>query len=121
MYESGEDYLESILMIQNKQNYVRSIDVAHKLNVSKPSVSRAMGILKDEGYITFNEAMHICLTEKGLKKATEIYERHEILTKFLMKIANVPEEQAEKNACRMEHVIDTDIFKGIQEFVKNNS
>lgn len=121
MYESGEDYLEAILMIKNDCGIVRSIDVAHKLNVSKPSVSRAMGILKDEGFIYFDESQHILFTEKGLQKAQNIYNRHRLLTEFLMKVTGVSEEQAEKNACRVEHVIDADIVAGIKSFMEKNS
>ena len=121
MYESGEDYLEAILMIKNECGIVRSIDVAHKLNVSKPSVSRAMGILKDEGFIYFDESQHILFTEKGLQKAQNIYNRHRLLTEFLMKVTGVSEEQAEKNACRVEHVIDADIVAGIKTFMEKNS
>ncbi len=120
MYESGEDYLEAILMIRNEKEIVRSVDVARKLMVSKPSVSRAMGILKDDGYIFFDENQHIVLTEKGFEKASIIYSRHKLLTAFLMKIAGVPEEQAEKNACRVEHCIDSDIVAGIESWMKNN-
>ncbi|MCI7533602.1 MAG: metal-dependent transcriptional regulator [Treponema porcinum] len=120
MYESGEDYLEAILMIRNEKEIVRSVDVARKLMVSKPSVSRAMGILKDDGYIFFDENQHIVLTEKGFGKASSIYSRHKLLTAFLMKIAGVTEEQAEKNACRVEHCIDSDIVAGIESWMKNN-
>ena len=116
MYESGEDYLEAILMIKNDCGIVRSIDVAHKL-----SVSRAMGILKDEGFIYFDESQHILFTEKGLQKAQNIYNRHRLLTEFLMKVTGVSEEQAEKNACRVEHVIDADIVAGIKTFMEKNS
>ena len=121
MYESGEDYLEAKKKKKNDCGIVRSIDVAHKLNVSKPSVSRAMGILKDEGFIYFDESQHILFTEKGLQKAQNIYNRHRLLTEFLMKVTGVSEEQAEKNACRVEHVIDADIVAGIKSFMEKNS
>ena len=120
MYESGEDYLEAILMIWNEKNECHAIDVARKLNVSKPSVSRAMGILKEDGYIFVDESLHINLTEKGRAKAEDIYDRHQLLTEFLKKIAGVDEEQAEQNACRVEHVIDSDIVRGIKNWMKNN-
>jgi Mn-dependent transcriptional regulator len=121
MYESGEDYLEAILMIQNEKDVVHSVDVAKKLGVSKPSVSRAMGILKDGGYLDFNEGTELHLTAKGLEKATDIYTRHRLLTDFLVKITGVPEDQAEKNACRVEHDIDADIVTGITGWMKKNS
>lgn len=120
MYESGEDYLESILMLKNEGGVVRSIDVAHKLNVSKPSVSRAMGILKDSGYIIFDEKQYIVLTDKGFEKANNIFSRHKLLTGFLEKITGVPTDQAEQNACRVEHVIDADIVAGIKKWMENN-
>lgn len=120
MYESGEDYLEAILMIWNEKNECHAIDVARKLNVSKPSVSRAMGILKEDGYIFVDESLHINLTEKGRAKAEDIYDRHQLLTEFLQKITGADEEQAEQNACRVEHVIDSDIVRGIKNWMKNN-
>ncbi|HAH63786.1 MAG TPA: metal-dependent transcriptional regulator [Treponema sp.] len=120
MYESGEDYLEAILMIQNEKGVVHSVDVAKKLGVSKPSVSRAMGILKDGGYLDFNEGTELHLTEKGLAKASDIYSRHRLLTDFLVKVTGVPEEQAEENACRVEHDIDADIVAGITGWMKKN-
>lgn len=121
MYESGEDYLEAILMTWNEKNECHAIDIAHKLNVSKPSVSRAMGILKDDGYIFVDDCLHINLTEKGRAKAEDIYERHQLLTEFLQKITGVDTEQAEQNACRVEHVIDSDIVRGIKKWMSENS
>ncbi len=118
MYESGEDYLEAILMIQNEKGECHSVDVARKLEVSKPSVSRAMGILRDDGYIFFDENQHINFTEKGRARAEKIYGRHRLLTEFLMRLAGISEEQAEKNACRVEHVIDEDVVDGIRRFMK---
>ncbi|MGP1459671.1 MAG: metal-dependent transcriptional regulator [Treponema sp.] len=120
MYESGEDYLEAILMLKNENGFVRAIDVAHKQNVSKPSVSRAMGILREQGYITIEEGQHIVLTEKGMKKASSVYSRHKLLTEFFMRIAKIPEDQAETNACRVEHVIDSDVVAGIQKWMAEN-
>ena len=117
MYESGEDYLEAILMIQNEKVECHSVDVARKLSVSKPSVSRAMGILREDGYIYIDELQHIQFTEKGKAKAEAIYDRHKLLTNFLMKVTGVNEEQAEKNACRVEHVIDSDVVEGIRRFM----
>lgn len=117
MYESGEDYLEAILMIQNEKVDCHSVDVARKLSVSKPSVSRAMGILREDGYIYIDELQHIQFTEKGKAKAEAIYDRHKLLTHFLMKVTGVNEEQAEKNACRVEHVIDSDVVEGIRRFM----
>ncbi|MBP3709087.1 MAG: metal-dependent transcriptional regulator [Treponema sp.] len=120
MYESGEDYLEAILMLQHEKGTVHSVDVARKLGVSKPSVSRAMGILKDGGYLEDGEGTELHLTKKGLEKATDIYSRHRLLTEFIMAITGVPEEQAEKNACRVEHDIDADVVAGITNWMKKN-
>ena len=89
MYESGENYLETILMLHQKQGYVRSIDIANELGFTKPSVSRAMSILKNDGYIVVESSGNIVLTEKGSKKANEVYERHLYITKFLQKILNI--------------------------------
>ena len=86
LYKSGEDYLETILVLHLKQNYVRSVDVAHELGVSKPSVSRAMGILRDGGFIRIAEDGNILLTESGSEVAERIYERHRILTMWLTDI-----------------------------------
>lgn len=83
MYESGEDYLETILILQNTNGFVRSVDIAKKLGFSKPSVSRAMAILEKDGYIEFGLANMIVLTEKGQQKANDVYARHQLLTKFL--------------------------------------
>lgn len=120
MYESGEDYLEAILVIKNKKGSVRSVDIAKHLGFSKPSVSRAMSILEKDGYIEFGIGNMINLTSKGQEKAEDIYERHQLLTKFLVKITGVTEDQAEENACRVEHVIDSDIVQGIKRFMSKN-
>ncbi len=120
MYESGEDYLETILILKKKNGFVRSVDIANYLEFSKPSVSRAMSILEKTGYIEFGLGNMITLTPEGLKKAEDIYSRHQLLTKFFVKIAGVPEEQAEKNACRAEHVLDSDIINGIKNWIENN-
>ena len=118
MYESGENYLETILMLKNKNGNVRSIDIARELNFSKPSVSRAVGILKQSGYIMIDENGLITLTDAGTEEANRIYERHTILTEFFMKTANVTKEVAEEDACRAEHVISDETFQGIKAFMK---
>lgn len=117
MYESGENYLETILLLREKNGMVRSIDIARELNFSKPSVSRAMGILKQDGYIEMNQNGEIILTDLGQKKAEDIYERHQLLTIFLMKTAKVPEEIAEKDACKMEHILSEEVITGIKEYL----
>ena len=111
MLESGENYLETILILNEKNNgKVKSIDLAKELNFSKPSVSRAVSILKNEGYIKVESSGYLILTEAGMAKAQMIYDRHKTLTKLFSKIANVTPEVAEKDACRIEHVISNETF-----------
>ena len=118
MYESGENYLETILILKEKQGLVRSIDIARALNFSKHSVSRAMGILRENGYIVMEPGGEIELTEKGQKKADGIYERHKLLTEFLHRVSGVDPRVAEEDACKMEHIISDATFQGIKEFMK---
>ena len=118
MQESGENYLETILVIKEKKGFVRSVDVARELNFSKPSVSRAMGILREDGYITMEPTGEIRLTEKGKARAEEIYGRHRLLTAFLTAVAGVPKPLAEENACRMEHILDQAVVEGIHQFME---
>ena len=120
MYESGEDYLEAILVIKNKKGSVRSVDIAKHLGFSKPSVSRAMSILEKDGYIEFVSGNTINLTPKGKEKAEDIYGRHRLLTAFLQKITGLPEDQCEENACRVEHQIDVDVVNGIKDWLEKN-
>ncbi len=121
MFESGEDYIETIYRLKKKKGIVYSIDVARELGFSRPSVSRAMGILKDEELITMDEiSKEINLTEVGHKKAVEIYDKHKTLTSFLQKVAGVSEKIAETDACRIEHIISASTFRGIKNFMKNN-
>ena len=117
MYESGENYLETILMLKESHGLVRSVDVARALNFSKPSVSRAVGILKEDGYITVEMNGEIELTAKGREKAEGIYERHRLLTEFLQRVSGVSAGIAEEDACRMEHVISEETFQGIKRFM----
>ncbi|MCH5210671.1 MAG: metal-dependent transcriptional regulator [Oscillospiraceae bacterium] len=109
LHESGEMYLETMLVLKNRFGYVRSIDIANEMGVSKPSVSRAVGLLKDNGYITFDPNGMILLTESGNSVAEKIYERHNILTKFLTSIG-VSKETADRDACKIEHVISDETF-----------
>ena len=112
--ESAENYLEAILMIKERKGYVRSIDVANELGVSKPSVSRAMSVLRKEGLIDMDGLNQILLTDEGKKIAETIYERHRVLTKFLVSLG-VDEETAAHDACRIEHVISPISFQKIKE------
>lgn len=117
--ESGEMYLESIFILCKSKAQVRSIDVAEYMNYSKPSVSRGMGILKNQNYITVDKDGFITLTEMGEIKANKIFERHDILTKVL-KILGVSEQVAADDACRIEHVISDDTFNAIKKFYDNS-
>ncbi|EJO5347629.1 metal-dependent transcriptional regulator [Clostridium botulinum] len=118
MYESRENYLETILILQNKNGTVRSIDIAKALNFSKPSVSHAVRILKKSGHIEIDSKGYITLTDIGREKAESIYERHKMLTKFFVETAKVCEEIAEKDACKVEHIISDETFEGIKEFME---
>ncbi|MDD4564667.1 MAG: metal-dependent transcriptional regulator [Eubacteriales bacterium] len=118
--ESGENYLETILVLHNRNGLVRSIDIANELDYTKASISRAMGILKKEGYITMEENGEINLTETGHEKATQIYERHKLITEYLVKALQIEEEIAVADACRIEHVISQESFRQIKKWVERN-
>jgi DtxR family Mn-dependent transcriptional regulator len=120
LYESGENYLETILVLKNKNSYVRSIDIARTLSFSKPSVSRAMSILKKAGYITMNSEGFIELTESGMSIAEKIYERHLMLTEWLTALGVNP-ETASQDACRMEHVISQETFEKVGEHIRKRN
>ncbi|WP_026651053.1 metal-dependent transcriptional regulator [Butyrivibrio proteoclasticus] len=120
MHESGEDYIETIYILKKRNGSVRSIDVANELGFSRPSVSRAVGILKDQGLLVVEGNGDLVLTEEGLKTAKAVYAKHTNLTKFLMLTAGVSEEIAEEDACRIEHIISPETFKGIKKYLKNN-
>ena len=112
-------YLETILTLSKASSGVHAIDVCEYMGYSKPSVSRAMSILKKEGYITVDADGHIHLTEEGLRIATGIYERHVILEDLLAKIGVDP-EIASKDACKIEHVISESTFEAIKNYVNSN-
>ena len=107
--ESAEDYLEAILAIREKKGAARSIDVAHHLNYSKPSVSRAMSLLRENGYVTMDKDGLLDLTDAGMAIASRIYERHRFLTEWLTTLGVSPEVAAE-DACRIEHDISEETF-----------
>lgn len=111
--ESGENYLETILILRTRNKEVRSIDIARELGFAKPSISRAVSILKNDGYITIDGNGYISLTESGEELANKIYERHKILTTYLVQIG-VDQETAEKDACRIEHIISDITFEKIK-------
>ena len=116
MKESGEMYLESIYVLCQKKHGVRSIDVAEHMNYSKPSVSRAVGLLKQQGYITVSPDGTISLTEEGKTTAENIFNRHTVLTKMLVSLG-VDNETATEDACRMEHVISEKTFLAMQRYL----
>ena len=120
MQESREMYLETILILRKRRGMVRSIDIARELNFSKPSVSRAVGILKDDDFITVDDNGYIELTDKGKKKAKDIYEKHNVLTTFFTDVIKISPEIAEEDACRIEHVISDDTFDGLKRFLEDN-
>lgn len=113
--ESGEMYLEAILVLAKKSGYVRSIDVSEYLGYSKPSVSRAMGILREGGYILMEKDGAITLTDSGKKLAETIYERHTVLSELLIRLG-VDEKTATGDACRIEHVISDESFQAIKQY-----
>lgn len=120
LLESGENYLEEILILTKRNGSVRSIDIANKMEYTKASVSRAMSNLKRENYIIMEADGRIILTKEGLKKATAVYEKHCMLTRFINEVLGVDPEIAEKDACRIEHVISPETFAGIKKLVKDN-
>ena len=116
LQESGEMYLESILVLSQKNATVRSIDVCEYMGFSKPSVSRAIGLLKKGGYVIMDEYGHLTLTDEGLSVAKKIYDRHRLLTKFLTSLG-VSEESASADACKIEHHISDESFEAIKKYI----
>ena len=112
IHESAEDYLEAILMLQEEKGYVRSVDIAARLDVTKPSVSFAMKRLRENGYIIMDREQGILLTDKGLEIAQRMMERHEMLSRILINLG-VPEEIAVEDACRMEHDMSQETFDAL--------
>ena len=116
IHESGEMYLEAILVLSQKNGFVRSIDVSEYLGYSKPSVSRAVGILKKGNYIEVDKDGSLMLTESGKNIAEKIFERHTVLSKLLTKMG-VSEETAAADACKMEHAISDESFEAIKRYM----
>lgn len=114
--ESLEDYLETILYLQNRLGQVRSIDIANEMNFSKPSVSVAMKNLREKEYITMAEDGYITLTESGRKRAESVLERHTLLSDWLMRLG-VPKETALADACKMEHDLSEESFAAIKKVI----
>ena len=117
VHESGEMYLEAILVLSKKNGFVRSVDVSEYLGYSKPSVSRAMSILRSGDYITVEKDGSILLTEIGRKLAEKIYERHTVMTRLLIRLG-VGEETAASDACKLEHAISDESFEAIKRWAE---
>ncbi|MCH5162182.1 MAG: metal-dependent transcriptional regulator [Clostridiales bacterium] len=119
-HESEEMYLETILVLKGEKVAVRSIDVAERLGYAKSSVSRGVNLLQDRGYIVIREDGFIDFTDAGAQKANTIYERHNVLTEMLIELG-ASKELAETNACRIEHVIDDEVFDLIKNHIEAKS
>jgi len=116
LQESGEMYLETIYVLSQKSNFVRSIDVGEYMGYSKPSVSRAVGLLKNGGYIIVDKEGYITLTEVGKEVAEKIFERHTVITNFLESLG-VDAETASEDACRIEHIISEKSFNAMKNYI----
>ncbi|NLC26685.1 MAG: metal-dependent transcriptional regulator [Fastidiosipila sp.] len=116
--ESREMYLETILKLEKEHGAVRSVDVADELGYSKPSVSRAMGVLKQAGYVSHSPYENIELTEKGRKRAKSVLRAHHLLTDFLVQVLHIDPEVAEEDACRIEHVISDVTLDAMEEYLE---
>ena len=121
IHESGENYLETILILEKRNGIVRSVDIAAELEFSKPSVSRVMGILKEEGLIAMERNGDIRLTPQGRNRAERVYERHRLIGDYLILALGVAEDTANLDACRIEHVISEEAFEKIKVWVEENS
>ena len=118
IHESAEDYLEKILMLREQNGLVRSIDIANAMGYSKPSISIAMKHLRENGFITMDGENHIYLTESGSAIATRIYDRHQTLTRYLVKLG-VPQEIAEKDACTVEHDLSPESYDALRNHLRS--
>lgn len=117
LQESGENYLETILILSERLERVHSVDVANELGFSKPSISRAVSLLRKNGYITVDGDYSLHLTEQGMEIASRVYERHQVLSQALVALG-VDADTAAQDACRIEHVISQKSFDKIKEHVK---
>lgn len=117
LHESGEDYLETIYLLSKKAPFVRSVDVANELGFTKASVSRAMRILREEGLILVGDDGGIKLTKAGSKRAISVYERHTLITDFFSEFLGVNPVTAEKDACKIEHVISEETYLRLRSFM----
>lgn len=115
LQESGEMYLETIYVLTKERDNIRSIDICEYMGYSKPSISRAVGILKNAGYINVDQNGYITLTDSGLLIAEKTYERHHVLTSLFIKMG-VSEKTASEDACKIEHVISDEVFEAIKKY-----
>lgn len=120
IYASGEDYLEAVLVLQKEKGMVRSVDLARHMRFSKPSISHAVGVLKNGGFLTVDEDGYLHLTEDGREVAEKIYERHQFFTEQLVAVG-VDRETAERDACRIEHAISEETFQKLKASVEKQS
>ena len=119
--ESGEDYLEAILQLEDDNGQVRSVDVATRLGVTRPSVNKAIANLKSQGMVNQELYGNITLTDKGRKHAKFVVNRHTILKEFLLRVLHVSPEIAENDACRMEHIISEETFIGLKRLLEESN
>lgn len=117
LYESGENYLETILILKRENGFVRAVDVAEALGFSKPSVSRAIGLLKDGGYLLVGKDGELCFTPAGEERAKGVLLRHGLLRDFLTRVLQVDEAIADQDACRVEHVLSQQTIDRISAFM----
>lgn len=115
--KAAEDYLEAMLMLKEKNGYIRSIDIAQQLGVSKPSVTYSTKRLRENGYITMDKDGLITLTDSGMEIASRIYTRHKVLTQLFLRIG-VPEETAREDACKVEHDLSPETFQAICDLIE---
>ncbi len=118
--ESREMYLETILRLEKKNGVVRSVDIAKEFNYSKPSISKAMNVLKKSGLITHTPYGDISLTKQGRQKAEQIFKLHRLVKEFLIRSLNLDEKTAEQDACRMEHIISDKAILAIEKYLEND-
>lgn len=120
LHESGEDYLETIYLLTQKQPFVRSVDIANELGYTKPSVSRAMRILREEGLVTVADDGQVTLTKAGKMRAAAIYDRHTLIMDFFAQFLGVNPVTAEKDACKIEHVISEETYLRLRAYMNEH-
>ena len=119
IHESGEMYLENILILEKELHHIRAIDIVNRTGFSKPSISRALKVLSGDGYISIDKYGYISLSDSGRKTAKKIYERHKVLSDIFMKIG-ISEDNAIEDACKIEHDISDETFEKLKEYFNQN-